>query len=285
MRCVLFLFVFLFVSQVAFADVVILKNGTRIVGDVLNRSDDGVTIKVEYGEMFVPASDLASYEGKSQKKASHKKIKQVSINAFSGESFEESYKGQKYVIYFPSTYNEKGNRFPLIVGLDPTGNGLNYSKSWITMAERYGYILVCPMNEGRHWMVEEAGKVTSLVTYLLRKYHIHSRKMFLTGYSGGGVFGYCIAINNPQYWRGFAPVCSSMFNVDKFLKYKHGKSVPVCIIAGSNDDVVGRDTCKRSAAKLRKYGYAVQYKEIQGMGYEARAENNETIIRFFNRYL
>ena len=155
---------------------------------------------------------------------------------------------------------------------------------WEATAEQHGYALVCPSTNGDPWRVDEDKKIVSLVKFLYKEYAINHRRIYATGFSGGGVFTYSCGINNPTVFTAIAPVCAAMHNIDSWLKYSKTRHVPVLIIHGSNDTVSGVDSGREAMNKLRRYGYSVTYTEIKGMGHESRTEELDLIVDFFSKY-
>lgn len=194
----------------------------------------------------------------------------------------DTYKNQAYFLYLPMKYRV-GIRCPMIVALDPSGNGKGYVKFWKEIAERYGYVVLGPVNDGV-WNAGQDRDIAQLIEMITRTYLINKKSVFVTGFSGGGVFGYCVTINYPHIVKAFAPVCSCMFNVDSWLKYSRAAHTPILIVHGENDDVAGKERGEQAYEKLKGYGYRVTYMQIKGMGHELRPEHRENIIQFFEKW-
>lgn len=194
----------------------------------------------------------------------------------------DTYKKQVYYLYLPKKYRAE-ERCPMIVALDPGGEGKACIEFWKDIADQYGYAVLGPVNEGV-WNAAQDRDVVNLIEMLATKYAINKNEVFVTGFSGGGVFGYCITINYPHIVRAFAPVCACMFNVDSWLKYSRTAHTPILIIHGDHDDVAGRERGAQAYRALKWYGYRVTYLPLKDVGHEWRPEDRDSVIQFFEKY-
>lgn len=274
-----------------FADVVFLKNGSKMFGQVIEKNESGILLKMEYGEVFIDSADLAENDSSSKRalnlkksnSSRKKKAREFNFSLPIGTRFKQTFAGVDCTVYYPSDF-DGSKRLPMVVGLEVNGNGDVYMNLLESAAEEYGYIAVCPWTNGTQWRADWDWKVIGVVKEFIDRYKVDRRRVYATGFSGGGVFTYIVGISNPDYITAIAPVCAHYGGcAERFAKYKKGKKVPILMLHGSKDDICPPDAAKSYYKRLQKKGHKVQFKMIQGMGHESRKENNKYVFDFFNK--
>jgi len=196
-----------------------------------------------------------------QDSASPEKSSQKSLSGCVKESF--AYKGQSrtYLIYLPSSRNEKKPMRAVFLFHGGGGSAKQAVASYgmAALAEKEGFILVAPNGAGRMgedllltWNVffgfgyaqksnsDDMGFVIELVKYLTKKYNIDTRHIYATGISNGGALCHWLAANAASPFAAIAPVVAPMGGrqpEEKLMKMpsKPQKPVPVLIIYGELD--------------------------------------------------
>lgn len=177
------------------------------------------------------------------------------------ESF--NYKGQArtYLIYLPSSRNEK-KPMPAVFLFHGGGGSAKQavdSYGMADLAEKEGFILVAPNGAGRMgedllltWNVffgfgyaqksnsDDIGFVIELVKYLTKKYNIDTRHAYATGISNGGSICHWLAADPANPFAAIAPVVAPMGGrqpEESVMKMppKPQKPVPTLIIYGELD--------------------------------------------------
>ncbi|MBU1863771.1 MAG: hypothetical protein KKH94_08935 [Candidatus Omnitrophica bacterium] len=60
-----------------FAEMIVLKDGSRIEGNIISKDDSGITIKMHYGEMFIPRKNLPGDVSIQEKPDTPKRARQA----------------------------------------------------------------------------------------------------------------------------------------------------------------------------------------------------------------
>lgn len=101
-----------------------------------------------------------------------------------------------YALYLPEKYNDSVS-LPVIYIFDPWAQGTVAISNFIPAAELYGYILAAS-NNSRNGLPEE--EYVSISNYMMSdlqtKYHIDSRRIYTSGFSGGSRVAAMIALKN-----------------------------------------------------------------------------------------
>ena len=289
-KYVIFIWMFLFCfSSFVYADVIFLKNGSKMFGEVVERNAEGVRLKMEYGEVFFKTEEIQTEVSPintkpvSAVKRLKKKTKTVKFALPIGKRFKQNFAGVNCTVYYPSAFTPE-KRYPLVVGLEPNGNGDVYMNLLESGAEEYGYIAVCPWTEnGSQWRVDEDWKIVNVVKEFIDRYKANRCKIYATGFSGGGVFTYIVGLNNPKYITAIAPVCAHYACAARFSSHKKGRKVNILMLHGDNDDICPMSDAKEYHRQLIKKGYKAELKIIKGMGHESRRENNRFVFSFFDK--
>jgi hypothetical protein len=102
---------------------------------------------------------------------------------------------QSYALYLPSTYSPE-RQWPVLIAFHPAARGRAMVEKYQAAAEQYGYI-VAGSNNSRNgpWSVSTAA-AQAMGSDLGRRFPIDSRRIYLTGMSGGARVAMQIALGN-----------------------------------------------------------------------------------------
>lgn len=220
-----------------------------------------------------------------------------------------------YSIFVPRNY-DKTKKWPLIVML----HGLNITpvqqirfEGVAELAEKYGYIVVCPMGYsvrsfwgipgiGRGLIEGEPGfenernlKLTvpelayadtmNVFNMVKKEFNIDENRIFLSGHSMGGWGTYFYAAKHPEIWAGVAPIAGGGID-DRFAPGDKVKNLPFLVMQGEKDMIVKPDVSRASVAKMKALGMKHTYIEVPGADHEVwirhNAANIAKIFEFFN---
>lgn len=295
--CIVCVAIVLFVAWLpfdrAFAATVVLKDGSRMTGTLVSKTDAGVTLRTEYGDIFINSSDLAvtasPEEAGSQKNnipvVRGKKKTSVAVqkpSKWAGKTRTGTYQGLGFTLYLPSVYSVR-SPCPLIVGIDPEGDGRAYLSSWREIAEEHGYAVLSPIKKGK-WAMQHEESVSALIKYIVSVYAIDKRNVFLTGFETGGTLGYFIITEHRRLITAFAPIATEMPNPIGEISLSKSAHTPILIVHGELDEVVPLRYARRAYETLKKYNYRMKYYEVPRMYHENRQEETAHIMDFFEKY-
>ncbi len=117
--------------------------------------------------------------------------------------------GTELFVYVPTSVQKAKEKVPLVLALhgtdaDPTN--VAYNCGWVAEAAEERFILVAP----RYADWEEPSEVTvdiaAVIAYALRNYPVDASRVYVTGFSKGGVVAAAMARDYPQMIAAIAPM-------------------------------------------------------------------------------
>lgn len=131
------------------------------------------------------------------------------------------------------------------------------------LADRTGTILVAPWGRGiADFHGAAARDIENLVPLAERTYHSDPDRLYLVGYSMGGISVFSIGILRP--WS--AVMCiSGTLNDDNLLRIQSAwRNTPVYVVNGSADEVIPAEQGRKTAALLASFGIRTSYYRMLG---------------------
>jgi|GEM_PF-374965 len=220
-----------------------------------------------------------------------------------------------YSIFVPRNY-DKSKKYPLIVML----HGLNITavqqirfEGVAELAEKYGYIVICPTGysvrsfwgmpgigrgliEGEPGFeneknlklsVQELAHADAMNVFNMARteFNIDENRIYLTGHSMGGAGAYFFAAKHPEFWAGVAPIAGGGID-DRYAPGDKVKNLPFLVMQGEKDMIVSAEASRASVAKMKELGIKHTYIEVPGADHEVwirhNAANMARIFEFFN---
>lgn len=221
-----------------------------------------------------------------------------------------------YLEYVPQGLGEKR---PLIIALHGNGGHGSYHKSQMrveSVADTAKFVTVFPNGIDRTWDIggdKDLNFMQALIDEMYSKYKIDRNRVYLTGWSMGGMFTYYAMMKAAGTYAAYAPMSGYHFWGGKA---ESSRPVPILHIHGKDDDVVtvdnlqtelnkwiNRNNCNKTAKTTKKYrtvdnvnlyiwdggkdGVEVRYLEIEGMKHaiwNTGFKSIEEIWNFCSRY-
>lgn len=162
---------------------------------------------------------------------------------------------RSYSLYVPTTYSHS-EPFPLVFALHGgggNGRSMCFQKGgFMEIAEREGFILICPDGLERHWNdgrslqdyrahreeIDDVGFLITLLAKLQEEFNVDSRRIFVTGISNGGLMSYRLACEKSEVFRAIAAVTASL---PVAIECKPAEPISVMVINGTDDPLVPFD--------------------------------------------
>ena len=204
---------------------------------------------------------------------------------------------QPYYVYVPREKPREGSKAetalrPCVVylhGYSPSLDKLGWfglPQNVYDYCDRYGYILVAPFaRSNTDFQGIGEADVMKVLDLAASRFPIDRDRVFLFGYSMGGMGAYTLAAHYPGSWRGLI-VLSGRADYYLWKQYDRAKvepykriladtefaaampgnlrNVPALIYHGGADTVVEVEQSRRMAAKLKELGADVTYRELPG---------------------
>ncbi|NLX06550.1 MAG: PKD domain-containing protein [Phycisphaerae bacterium] len=186
-----------------------------------------------------------------------------------------------YLVYVPSWHSNE-QRWPVVVtchGTIPWDTADLQLREWRGLAERVGFIVLAPRLKGTNGtglvgredqlrrQREDEALIISAVDQALKNLNGDSDRVYMTGWSGGGLAVYHTGLNNPSVFRALAV---RMGNFDETflpnIRERLDPYQPVAIFFAASDPLLGINIQSRKAADFLETmgGKRVFPREIAG---------------------
>ncbi|MDO8433744.1 MAG: PHB depolymerase family esterase [Candidatus Binatus sp.] len=188
-----------------------------------------------------------------------------------------------YTLYVPEDYLQE-KPIPLIVALHGGyGQGYEYVWTWLRAARSRGYAVLAPKSLGDTWdmMVpsSDTRSVVRMISEVVSEYSIDPARVYLTGLSDGGIFTYILGLEQPQLFRGLAPIAGALhLTVDPMLRQGRGKDTPMLVVHGVHDFIFPVAYTRQTCNLLKSIGYNVTYEELPEWGHAYPYSINERLV-------
>lgn len=153
---------------------------------------------------------------------------------------------RQYLKYLPEDLGE--NR-PLLISMHGMNQDAAYQKGMLaieSIADTAKFLTVFPEGIDRSWDiggVRDINFVVALIDEMERLYHIDRNRVYLSGFSMGGMFTYHAMNYIADKIAAFAPISGYPMGGQEFTS---SRPVPIIHTHGTSDDVVGFDGVQRS---------------------------------------
>jgi phospholipase/carboxylesterase len=156
----------------------------------------------------------------------------------------------------------------------PVGGG-NYGYGWF------------PLNPGAPPDVAAfergADALRAFVDGAVARYPVDPKKIVPIGFSQGGVMAYDLALRDPGRFAGLAALSSWLPGLlaESLPKVPEQEGLPVLIVHGTADPMLGIEKARESRELLRPFGVALTYREFD-MGHEIRPDALRVILKWLD---
>jgi polyhydroxybutyrate depolymerase len=170
-----------------------------------------------------------------------------------------------YLLHVPEGY-DAGTPLPLVVaihGAFRSGKNLERRSGLSRLADRERFVVVYPNGIGlfgmlRHWNsghccgkarkddIDDVGFVTSVIEEVSRRLRVDSTRIYLVGYSNGGMLAYRIAAEKSKMIAAFSAVAATIGgkpkpDIPEWVIPRPERPVPVVVFHGRADQNVPYD--------------------------------------------
>lgn len=156
----------------------------------------------------------------------------------------------------------------------PVGGG-NYGYGWF------------PLNPGAPPDIAAfergADALRAFVDGAVARYPVDPKKIVPIGFSQGGVMAYDLALRDPGRFAGLAALSSWLPGLlaEDLPKAPEQEGLPVLIVHGTADPMLGVEKARESRELLRPFGVALTYREFD-MGHEIRPDALRVILKWLD---
>lgn len=142
------------------------------------------------------------------------------------------------IVYVPT--NLPANQ-PLIISMHGSGQGADYQQNaskWEPIADTAKFAVVFPSGINKQWDISGSSDInfiTAIIDTMHRRYAINLNRVYLSGFSMGGMMTYHAATQIANKIAAFAPVSGYPLWGSN---YNSSRPVPIIHVHGTADDVV-----------------------------------------------
>lgn len=172
-----------------------------------------------------------------------------------------------YLLFMPTNTSARVNgKFPLLIslhGIGERGNDLQLLKrdGLAKMLDGYNsfpFIVVSPQcPTSTEWYYDRTDTlVKTLIDDVVARYPVDSTRVYMTGYSMGGIGSWDMAIRHPNLFAAVAPIAA---RGEAYTSICGMKEVPVWAFHGAKDDVVALFKAEAIVKALQDCGGTVKF--------------------------
>ena len=181
---------------------------------------------------------------------------------------------------------------PLLVVMHGAGgSGLDQIEAWRAAAEEKQFILLGPNipNSAAAWdeLYDHPEWIHEAVGEISREHPVDVRRMYLWGYSAGGMFSFYLAFLESRYFAAAAVHGAVIENFKYQMADFAERRLPIAYYIGTRDQWWPVEKTRASRDALLARGFPVHYVELPGADHNFLA-SADVVTRdawaFFNRY-
>lgn len=240
---------------------------------------------------------LSNCKGKNDMVISGKQTEQK-FTKFTSNGKEEI----RYLLYLPEDFKNKKNKFPLILFFHGSGeSGVNLQlikkngiPKIVEKKRNFPFVVISPQYElDRYFRLINQPSVKTydaFFDFIINKYNIDKKRIYITGLSYGGYLTWKISIEHPERFAAIAPVCG--FGVSESMKnplkipedLDKIKDIPIHVFHGENDDTVPIFNSIIMVDALKKIGANVKLTIYPNVGHNSWVnayEKNNSLYNWF----
>ena len=152
----------------------------------------------------------------------------------------EIWNGREIFVYAPTGIKENA---PLLISCHGMGQDPAYQSgmaAWEDKADKEGFVVVYPKGEGNAWDLggtKDINLIGSIIDKMSSRYKIDRSRVYLSGFSMGGMFTHFAATKIADKIAAFAPVSGYPIDALNF-SFKALRSIPIMHTNGDADAVV-----------------------------------------------
>ncbi|MCQ2210346.1 MAG: carbohydrate-binding protein [Paludibacteraceae bacterium] len=130
---------------------------------------------------------------------------------------------------------------PLVISMHGMNQDINYQKNqakWETVADTANIVVAYPSGQNKSWDIsgnKDTDYLIAIINKMYDDYKIDKKRVYLSGFSMGGMMTYHAMNKIPDYFAAFAPVSGYLFNSSA---NPSTRPVPIIHTHGTSDDVV-----------------------------------------------
>lgn len=181
--------------------------------------------------------------------------------------------------FIPERAADAGS-MPLVVILHGAGgNGAGQVKAWLPAARANHFILLAPNidNSSQAWdaLYNQPEWIHDAIDTLAQSYPVDMHRLYLWGYSAGGMFTFYLAFLESRYFAA-AAIHGGIIEDEKYnLADLAVRKIPIAYYIGTRDQWWSIKQTRATRDALLSRGFEVHYKELDGADHNFFDRSNE----------
>jgi len=178
-----------------------------------------------------------------------------------------------YWVHTPPAYTAKGprRRYPLLVILHWSYvRGSEYLHYWRPDGDAHNTIIAAPDSRGgASWLAADGPNIVRMIDAVKRDYDVDEDRIWLAGYSAGGVYVYHLLFTYPNLFHAVLPVGGRVgrHKPQAPADGRQPRHTRVCLFHGEWDVNIRFPEAEADAAFLRDLGYGVTLFRMEKFGH------------------
>ena len=233
------------------------------------------------------------------------------LNAQDFKTINVGGQNRQYLEYVPA---DLGTNRPLLISMHGMNQDAPYQKNMLaveSVADTAKFVTIFPNGIDRAWDIggdRDINFVKALIDEMVKKYQIDRKRVYLSGFSMGGMFTYHAMNRIPDLIAAFAPISGypmggTTATADRPVPiiHTHGTSDDVCVFSGAQpalDKWIAHNNCPTTAVTTPNYqghgiitrhewgpgdgGVEVVLMELAGKGHWVSNDGMKTVENIWN---
>jgi poly(3-hydroxybutyrate) depolymerase len=175
---------------------------------------------------------------------------------------------QTYYLYIPEDGGSSAPMPLLVLMHGAGGSGLDQVTAWLPVAERNHVILIAPniKNSVPDWdqLYDHPEWIQAAIEQVSRAHRVNNRRMYLWGYSAGGMFAFYFAFLESRYFAAAAVHGGVIENFKYQMADFATRKIPFAYYIGTKDQWWSVYQARASRDALTSRAFPVHYVELKG---------------------
>jgi poly(3-hydroxybutyrate) depolymerase len=191
-----------------------------------------------------------------------------------------------YYVHTPPGYEANvGKRYPLVIILHWSYvSGKSYLHYWRPDGDKHNVILAAPNSRGRaSWIPADGANIAEVVRRVSKTHAVDPSRIWLAGYSAGGVFVYNMLFKYPDLFDAVLPLGGRIGRHRSDAPREPGpRHSRVCLFHGEWDRRYGKGSDIADKQKLTALGYDVEHHVMPRFGHWIPRTQGDNMLRCLN---